>query len=439
MKIFVPAVMAAMVCACSFIGINQADAAAIQNTVKNQAINPALLHLRGPGVGWLSGQPDPNPDMNEPDMSNWQIFIGINKASPSQHQVGPNNVTTNDALWETWADDGLTFPASPDPAHPPQWPSTATNFPLKRLVLPFQNVIRRQLEMRKPLQMEIFRKPVDAAQLFKLNPKKPPVGMTPEILEIQAGGGEEVRRNQSDFQFIIDNQLFYTQGLRNAFTAGVPITFPSTAIEIKARWTPITAAQKSQYHWNYDSQGNLYGLIALHIMTKRLGNWTWATWEWVGNSGRCDYIGCHDAFGVTPADVAPKTPVNGGYPPGTLTPALLAKFTAAGLSAEWQNYRLKGSQTLFTNTTGQATLLGNSITEAGFVPSSSCITCHGQASVNNSGQINPSFGFTSGGQSSNGPLLPSMFWNSATPPTLQYMPMDFVWAFSQASPAPGVP
>lgn len=440
MKTVMFAVMATAFCAWSFSAIDTARAdnkvpanTAVRNAQNLQIIRPGAFR---PGVGWLGSAPDPNPDANEPDMSNWELFINVNKAAPSQHQVGPSHVTTNDALWETWADDALTFPATPDPTHPPQWPTGAATFPLKRLVLPFQNVIRRQLQMRKPVQIDLIRKPIEAAQLFKLNPRQLPPGMTPEILEIQSGGGEEVRRNKDAFQFIVDNKLFYTQGLRDAFAAGKPMNFPVTAIEVKARWTPITDAQKSQYHWNYDSNGNLYGLVALHIMTKRLGNWTWATWEWVGNAGRCDYIGCHDEFGVTPSDVAPQTPLGGSYPPGTLTPALQAKFTAAGLSAEWQNYRLKGSQTMFTDTTGRATLLGNSITEAGFVSSSSCITCHGIASVDNTGRINPTFGFTSSGDSSNGPLLPSMFWNGTT---LKYMPVDFVWAFANARPAPGVP
>jgi hypothetical protein len=108
----------------------------------------------------------------------------------------------------------------------------------------------------------------------------------------------------------------------------------------------------------------------------------------------------------------------------------------AGLSAEWQNYRLKGSQTLFTDTTGQPLLLGNSVTEAGFVQSSSCITCHGQASVDKNGKENSSIGFLPNGQSSNGPLLPSMFYTNTNPPKLQYLPIDFVWGILEAAPAP---
>ena len=115
-----------------------------------------------------------------------------------------------------------------------------------------------------------------------------------------------MRRNKASFDFIISNNLWYTQGLAAAFTLGNTINFPVNAIEVKARWIPIQQSQKSQFHWNYDSTGTLYGLVALHVMTKALPNWLWATWEWSGNAGRCDYIGCNDSFGVTPADMSPR-------------------------------------------------------------------------------------------------------------------------------------
>ena len=47
----------------------------------------------------------------------------------------------------------------------------------------------------------------------------------------------------------------------------------------------------------------------------------------------------------------------------------------------WRSYRLKGSQTQFTNFDGTATILGSSINEGGFVNSASCISCDVQASV----------------------------------------------------------
>src|SRR5205085_9407591 len=112
----------------------------------------------------------------------------------------------------------------------------------------------------------------------------------------------------------------------------------------------------------YDASGKLYGLVALHITSKVLPNWFWATFEWVDNKGRSDYLGSRDAFGVTydnPKDPSfqPPNPETGKvYPPGKVTKNLLDLFKAGGFDSawaqEWQNYRLKGSQVDFTDSTG---------------------------------------------------------------------------------------
>ncbi len=162
---------------------------------------------------------------------------------------------------------------------------------------------------------------------------------------VSPGGGEEVRRNRASFDYIIGNGLWYKAGLATAYnTRTTPVTFPVNAIEVKAEWKKIPKDSMSYYHWNYDSSGNLYGLVALHIMTKAIPNWTWATWEWVGNPGRCDYLGCHDLFGAIPANVNPNATLNQGYAADSLTPALIKLFKDNGIGDEWKNYRLKGSQ-----------------------------------------------------------------------------------------------
>lgn len=92
-------------------------------------------------------------------------------------------------------------------------------------------------------------------------------------------------------------------------------------------------------------------LLSFHMSTKDLPNWFWATFEHVDNQGRCDWTGGNDSGRPTPADAA------------------------------WRSYRLKGSQTEFVTATGRSTLLGNSVTEAGFTNSVSCISCHARAAV----------------------------------------------------------
>jgi hypothetical protein len=398
---------------------------------------PVITSVNG---GWVTSVPDPDPDIDEPDKAAWQLFIAINQLVGSG-QIGGINATnneTNNALWETWADDPLTFPDSPNPANPPQWPPT-TQVPPKRLQVPAQFLLRELQKQNVPpseitSRMLEFQRPHPGMTLAQnLKTQASNSGLKPlHIPLVDLGGGEEVHRNKASFDFIISNGLWYKKGLAAAFAAKNVIAFPVDAINVKADWVPIQPQQKSQYHWNYDAAGNLYGLVALHIESKALPNWLWATFEWTGNAGRCDYIGCNDSFGVTPARVAPATPVGGTYPAGTLTPALLSLMSAAHLAPEFQNYRLKGTQTLFANTLGQPTLLGNSVTEAGVVPSSSCITCHGQASVDVNGNFNPMLGFTNASDlvSSNGPLTPSMFLNSSG--QLQYFPVDFLWGVENA-------
>ena len=391
------------------------------------------------GGGWVASVADPDPDIDEPDKAAWQLFIAINQHASWQQPTSGG--ITNNALWETWADDPLTFPEHPDPADPPQWPSAAQTIPfLKRLQIPTQFLLSELQKQRVPpseikSRMLEFQRPHPGMTLAQTLKSQASIsGLKPlHIQLVELGGAEEVHRNKASFDFIISNGLWYKTGLAAAFAAKNVITFPVDAIEVKADWIPIQPKQAPQFHWNYDANGTLYGLVALHIESKALPNWHWATFEWTGNAGRCDYIGCNDSFGVTPPSVAPATPVNGSYPAGTLTPVLLSLMRAAGLAPEWQNYRLKGSQTLFANTVGQPTLLGNSVTEMGLVPSSSCITCHGQASVDTNGNFNRNLGFTNASDtvSTNGPLTPSMFLNGSG--QLQYFPVDFLWGIVNAN------
>jgi hypothetical protein len=95
------------VVALAFIVVGVALVATAQDRPKPSA---------GPGI--LT--PGDNLAMNDPDKFNWQLFVLINKKADLQSKVG--NETTNNAVWETWADDGLTFPSTPDPKKPPAWP-----------------------------------------------------------------------------------------------------------------------------------------------------------------------------------------------------------------------------------------------------------------------------------------------------------------------------
>lgn len=377
-----------------------------------------LVSCQAPATAIPSGNTpslgDPNLAMNDPDQFNWQLFAQVNQQAPVQVKIGDQ--MTNNVLWETWADDPCTFPDKPDPKRPPTWDSCAD-------VKTLQTSSQLSAASQGTGPTEAL-----ACNETDIRPDNP--------------NCEEVHRNQSAFDYIISNNLWYTEGLAAAFKAGGKVSFPVGAIEVKANWIPLPSKMdKNQYHWNYDKEGDVWVMIAMHIMSKAVPNWTWATWEWEGNPGRCDYIGCLDTFGVIPANVASNpqgTPQP--YPAGNLTPDLLRLFEQYGLGPEWQHYRLKASQTDFVDATGRTTLLGNSVTEFGFIQTSSCITCHSSAVVNAQGQSNFSFPPTPPApprpdkkRSYNGVPDPAWFFDlSQNPPKMTALPMDFVWAFLNA-------
>jgi hypothetical protein len=184
----------------------------------------------------------------------------------------------------------------------------------------------------------------------------------------------------------------------------------------------------------------------MHVLTKDLPNWFWCTFEHVDNPGRGDFIGIHDSFGADPAHVPSRTDKAGSkYPPEAIKPALNKLFDEYGYRGEWAEqyryYRLKGSQVDFTDGTGRPLLLGNSVTEGGFVPTASCMTCHARAAVNSSGaSALPFFGQQAalpliGGDTLqpvltyNGRPDPSWFFTeTSNGSSLQNLATDFVWA-----------
>ena len=160
----------------------------------------------------------------------------------------------------------------------------------------------------------------------------------------------------------------------------------------------------------------------MHVISKLAPNWTWATFEHKDNPGRCDVIGCKDAFGAQQAFVPPNSAVESKqhYPDCVKTTELAALFAHANLDPAYANYCLKGSQSDFTDATGLAIRLGNSVTEKSFVDQASCITCHGRAAVDETGKMTSFAGFgpisinlpltQNAGNAPVGPIDPNWFW-----------------------------
>jgi hypothetical protein len=97
-------------------------------------------------------------------------------------------------------------------------------------------------------------------------------------------GTDEVRMNFDTLTFVKDKSIFNIDGQETLFNSNTAtIKFPVGAKEIKAQWREIADADQNRYHaCRYN--GKLYGLTALHILTKDLPNWFWATFEHVDNN-----------------------------------------------------------------------------------------------------------------------------------------------------------
>lgn len=370
----------------------------------------------------LAQSADPDPDVNNPDKGAWELFTIVTKA------IDPVHIT-----FETWASNEDTFKANPVFPGAQQPPQCGT-----------------QVVAAVPTTPVASPKILNVPALEALAPPVP--GLQPRVVPggFEDAPSEEVRRNQATFDFIVCNKLHTKAGLRAAFVARQPISFPIDSIEVKANWKPVGNRSPSEYYVATASDNKRYALVAMHIISKKIPNWTWATFEQKDNPGRCDYIGCHDHFGAVVADEEPHASLQGRYDPCVKTPALKQLFAAAGLAALWENYCLKGTQVDFVSPTGVRNLLGNSVTESSgpqpqdsFVPTSSCMTCHSRAAVNSQGRDPFGPGFirstdpavcppTQRDCSANGAPDPTWFWTNPGQPnqTMQLLQTDFVYSLA---------
>ncbi len=264
---------------------------------------------------------------NDPDLFAWLMFLYINC---------PSGDTPPSAIWETWKPNYAVYlpgGATPDPWGAPLPPRMLSADP-----------------------------EISGYKLLDDNGN-------PALYEI--------RMNKDTFEYIVSRQLYSRAGQLAFFNApstdpvGAPVVFPTAALEIKAVWLILEQndPRASRYYTttaqyvdeNGDTQTVFVGLSGLHITSKVLPNWLWATFEQVDNQT------------VTPAPaVYPVTPTA-----QTLNDEVHAAIDPQSV---WQYYNLRGTQTTFTDANNQPTLLANTLIETDFQKSSSCITCHALAS-----------------------------------------------------------
>lgn len=330
-----------------------------------------------------------NPAMQAPDQFAWEKLAEINR--PTQNKAGKMV-----AWWHTWPEQADVYVAKPDPNDPPQWDKIVG---LDTLLAGHRSV---QLAATHPtIRLTATAIPTDT--------------IDQQCQALSDNQVEEVRLNQDHVEYVAANDLWYVEGKQAAFAKNLKVNFPTGAIEIKANWIPLSDAHDpATYYTVADSTGKLWGLAALHIMTKDIPNWVWATFEHKDNPCYNRYLTAQDAFGLDEK--------------GEPSRALLALFTQYGVDpALWSNYRLDGVQVNFTDEMGQPLILGNSVTEFGFQTTSSCMTCHARATTDATGSGSLPV-FDSNNQSYHGAPDPEWYFVSFTPPSLTHLPLDFSWA-----------
>ena len=330
-----------------------------------------------------------NPAMQAPDQFAWEKFAELNR--PANNKAG--QVV---AWWRTWPEQADVYVANPNPVDPPQWEKISG---LDQLLAGHPSV---QLAAANPG--------------IRLNASAVTTNtIDQECQALNNNQVEEARLNQEHVEYVVANDLWYVEGKQAAFAKKLKVNFPTGAIEIKANWIPLgDDHDPSTYYTVADATGKLWGLVAMHLMTKDIPNWVWATFEHKDNPCYNRYLTAQDTFGLDAK--------------GEPSQALLALFKQYGIDAAlWSNYRLDGVQVDFTNAMGQPIILGNSVTEFGFQTTSSCMTCHARATTNVAGNGSLSV-FDPHNQSYHGAPDPEWYFSSLTPPSQSYLPLDFSWA-----------
>lgn len=301
---------------------------------------------------------------HDPDRYAWELLLASSRPVNAAGQTVP--------YWDTWASPDDLFVSS----GAPQWPHDPGGF-------------------MPGVQDRADRAPAaapDGSQCFG------------------AMDGLSPRLNRASFDYVVRQGLWNPAGLAARQAAGTPVRFPPGAVTLKAAWRFV---EPDPSNVTVKRGALTYTLVAVNLASKVLGDWFWATFE--NRANHClptnPYLQ-NDTFGY------PDQWVNGVWRNNTAPTDRLRRLAAADhVSTAWLNFRLVGVQTGFT-AAGKPTLLGNSVIErhtpAGM---SSCISCHAEAAVAQSGVF----------------PRPEPATGNVVVPAPQ-MQLDFVWSFFCSDP-----
>jgi hypothetical protein len=225
----------------------------------------------------------------------------------------------------------------------------------------------------------------------------------------------EVRENEDTLSYIIQRNLYTQAGQLKLLQGGLPVSFPYTAMEIKASWRFLGKGDDPSHYLTatvqYQGVERVMGLNGLHITSKILPHWFWCTFEQIENP-------------IT-------TPVKLALPIAENVQLLNKDMQRAMAGLKWAYYRLDGVQTGYANNPDAAncivnakdSCLANSQIETYFQGSSSCITCHALASIGPDGKRYSLWSYRGGNQQGH---------MGSPPPLKQDVPLDFVWSMREA-------
>src|SRR5215469_6412694 len=362
------------------------------------------------GIGWTLWSCRPSPliepggraedaylAVNDPHEYAWRLFFYINHpaktglagVADSTKKFGEFD-PEGSLVWETWAlasGDDRSEVFLPNGEHPGNWGDLAR--PKGRRTLRLSKNIERQMMFE-----EMLRKPLLFNQKNKKSGRKklganvnPSNRFRPQDLDQPE---QEMRMNRAAFDDVVKREMYSADGLEELLRSAREkndaflIQMDRSAKEVKADWLLLTdESWKKRYLWREGPPGRdgkrpVYGLVALHIITKDLRDWFWADFG---------HIDCED--GKYACSDHPYVSTRGNDPVDTTTRGPGAAHGANGIRKEtvgtvWENYILRGTQTAFVERNGEPTVLSNPVIE-NIEQHSSCITCHAFATVGLSG------------------------------------------------------
>jgi hypothetical protein len=341
----------------------------------------------------------------------WRLWVA--STCPVNQSVYPY------VTWENWIEQAQMYPLNP--ANVLQIPaSLAPNSSAPHLLHPSPLALAKNpgLETMVPGLLGAANQNCNAAQA-------PPDSQKNLII------CEEVRENGATQDYSTGTAMWNRNGQKQIAASQGYIQFPQPSVEVKADWINLSSIgfdcanlpqSLTQTVHVETINGNCYAMVGIHLISKLLNQWIWATFEpqnLTTNPFRCQVLGCSDSFGGQPART------RGTFT--ALTPQLERLMDDAHLSSEWKNYRLDGVQIRFVHPDGKPTLLGNSIIEGENVgmnlKEASCISCHALSSVKSDGTD----GIT---------LLTNNPVGEPEPlPSKDWIRRDFVWSLLEACPA----